>query len=43
MFSAPLLARTDGYYPPELATGKISPLSDVFGCGVVSINIFMLQ
>ena len=43
MFTAPLISTTEGYFPPELATGKISPLCDVYRCGVVSDNLIMFR
>ena len=35
--TAPLLARTQGYYAPEICNGKISLKSDVYSYGVVSL------
>lgn len=37
LITAPLVARTEGYFPPEILSGKISSLCDVCGCGVVSL------
>ena len=37
LVSAPLIARSDGYFAPELIGRKISPKSDVYSFGVVSL------
>uniref|UniRef100_A0A1X7VDJ8 Protein kinase domain-containing protein n=1 Tax=Amphimedon queenslandica TaxID=400682 RepID=A0A1X7VDJ8_AMPQE len=33
--TAPVMAKTEGYFPPEIISGKISTLSDVYSCGVL--------
>ena len=37
LVSAPLFARTDGYFAPEMIGRKVSPKSDVYSFGVVSL------
>ena len=38
LVSAPLVARSDGYFAPELIGRKISPKSDVYSFGVVRFS-----
>ena len=45
LITAPLMAQTEGYFSLELLSGKISPLSDIYSCGMVSdelLNILAL-
>ena len=37
MFSAPFIARSEGYYPSEVTSGHFSDRSDVYCFGVVSL------
>ena len=37
MFTSKMFARTEGYFAPEIASGKYSHRSDVYSYGVVSI------
>lgn len=37
LITAPLVVRTEGYFAPEILSGKISPLRDVYSCGAVSL------
>ena len=36
MFSANFCARSEGYYAPEISTGRYSDRSDVYSYGIVS-------
>ena len=42
VFHAAYIARSEGYYPPELTSGTFFDHSDVFCLGVVSDPVYMI-
>ena len=42
LVSAPMFARTDGYFAPELIGRRVSPKSDIYSFGVVSFYVAIL-
>jgi serine/threonine protein kinase len=40
MFTSKMFARTEGYFAPEIASGKYSHRSDVYSYGVVALETF---
>ena len=36
LVTAPIIAQTNGYSPPEVQSGKFSPKSDMYSYGIVS-------
>lgn len=43
MFTSNTFARSEGYFPSELTSGKYSAKSDVYSYGVVSAAVFNLK
>ena len=43
LVTAPLVARTSGYMPPEIQGSKFSPKSDMYSYGIVSCSLSMCE
>ena len=40
LVTAPIIARTNGYMAPETMHGRISPKSDIYSYGIVSVKCY---
>lgn len=40
LVTAPLIARTSGYMPPEIQGAKFSPKSDMYSYGIVALEVY---